>query len=80
MSKPDHLSDMVNAVKHLHNVLMSMGPGHRVISIEIDDNADGHSFDANMRSSPLYVHMIEEEHGRPSDRLICGVKIKVKTR
>jgi hypothetical protein len=80
VSKPDHLADMVKAVAQLRDVLANMGHGHRVLSIEIDDDADGHSFDACIRSSPSYVHMIEEEYGRPSDRPCGGVKIKVKKR
>lgn len=78
MKPDDHLANMIEAVATLRHAVLNMGPGFRVVSIEIDDGVGGYSFDACIRSSPSYVSLISA--GRPSSSAIMDVQIKAKQR
>ena len=73
MQKQDHLLELCEAVAALQQALLSMGPGIKVKSIEIDDGAAGHSFDACIRSSPTYIRRMLSD--RPSSSTIMDVRI-----
>lgn len=73
MQKTDHLLELCEAVAALRHALLSMGPGFKVKSIEIDDGADGYSFDACIRSSPSYITRMVSD--RPSASTIMDVRV-----
>ena len=76
----DHLECLIEALAHLNEAVLNMGPNFKVISVEISDGKQGCHFDHVIRSSPTFrdFAIYPDARNSPQVREIHGIKVKAR--